>query len=92
MSVAHVLDAQLVENLQRRDVHPLREAQGFAALLRLEEPKCSIELIAAKCGKQPVSVASRVRLSELAPAAVEAFAKDEIGLGHALISAKLQSA
>jgi ParB family chromosome partitioning protein len=32
-------------------VHPLHEAQGFAALLRLEEPKYSIELIAAKCGK-----------------------------------------
>ncbi len=51
MTDAQVLEAQLVENLQRQDVHPLHEAQGFAALLRLEEPKYSIELIAAKCGK-----------------------------------------
>ena len=71
-------------------MHPLHEAQGFAALLRLEEPKYSIELIAAKCGKQPGYVASRLRLTELAPAAVEAFTKDEIGLGHALLLAKLQ--
>ena len=35
-------------------------------------------------------VASRLRLTELAPAAVEAFTKDEIGLGHALLLAKLQ--
>ncbi|HEV2133937.1 MAG TPA: ParB/RepB/Spo0J family partition protein [Terracidiphilus sp.] len=90
MTDAQVLEAQLVENLQRQDVHPLHEAQGFAALLRLEEPKYSIELIAAKCGKGAGYVASRLRLTELAPAAVEAFTKDEIGLGHALLLAKLQ--
>jgi ParB family chromosome partitioning protein len=90
MTDAQVLEAQLVENLQRQDVHPLHEAQGFAALLRLEEPRYSIELIAAKCGKHPGYVASRLRLTELGPTAVEAFTKDEIGLGHALLLAKLQ--
>jgi ParB family chromosome partitioning protein len=90
MTDAQVLEAQLVENLQRQDVHPLHEAQGFAALLRLEEPKYSIELIAAKCGKSAGYVTSRLRLTELAPAAVEAFTKGEIGLGHALLLAKLQ--
>jgi ParB family chromosome partitioning protein len=90
MTDAQVLEAQLVENLQRQDVHPLHEAQGFAALLRIDEPKYSIELIAAKCGKHPGYVASRLRLTELAPAAVEAFTKDEIGVGHALLLAKLQ--
>ena len=28
---AEALEAQLIENLQRRDVHPLEEAQGFRA-------------------------------------------------------------
>lgn len=92
MTDAQVLEAQLVENLQRRDVHPLDEAHGYARLLALDEPKYSIELIAAKCGKQPGYVASRLRLTELAPAVVEAFSKDEIGLGHALLLAKLQPA
>jgi ParB family chromosome partitioning protein len=91
MTDAQVLEAQLVENLQRQDVHPLHEAQGFAALLHLEEPKYSVELIAAKCGKSAGYVTSRLRLTELAPTAVEAFTKDEIGLGHALLLAKLQS-
>lgn len=36
---AEALVAQLMENLQRRDVHPLEEAQGFRALLQLEEQK-----------------------------------------------------
>ncbi len=47
MTDAQVLEAQLVENLQRRDVHPMEEAEGFRALLNLEEPKYSIEQIAA---------------------------------------------
>ncbi len=87
---AQALEAQLTENLQRRDVHPREEAQGFRALLNLEEPKYSIEQIAAKTGKSPMCCAQRIKLTELTPAVVEAFYKDEIGVGHALLLAKLQ--
>ena len=65
---------------------------GFAALLRLEEPGYSIEQIAAKCAKSPSYVLARIRLTELSPAVTEAFLKDEIGTGHALLLAKLQPA
>ena len=90
MTDAEALEASIVENLQRRDVHPLDEAQGFAALMRLGEPPLTIEQIAAKCGKSPAYVAGRIRLTELVAEAAEAFAKDEIGVGHALLLAKLQ--
>jgi ParB family chromosome partitioning protein len=89
---AEALEAQLIENLQRRDVHPLEEAQGFKALLSLEEPKYSIEQIAAKVGKTPAYVAQRVRLTELSEPVVAAFYAEEIGVGHALLLAKLQPA
>lgn len=89
---AQALEAQLIENLQRRDVHPLEEAQGFRALLMLDEPKYSIEQIAAKTGKSPSYCLQRIKLTELAAAVTEAFAKDEIGIGHALLLAKLQPA
>ena len=88
---AEALEAQLIENLQRRDVHPLEEAQGFRALLNLEEPKYSIEQIAARTGKTPAYVAVRLKLTELIPVVVEAFYQDEIGVGHALLLAKLQT-
>ena len=67
----------------------MEEAQGFRALLDLEEPKYSIEQIAAKVGKTPAFVASRLKLTDLVPVAVEAFYADEIGVGHALLVAKL---
>jgi ParB family chromosome partitioning protein len=70
-------------------VHPLDEASGFVSLLRLDY---TVEQIGAKVGKPPAYVAARARLAQLAPAVTEAFAKDEIGVGHALLLAKLQSA
>jgi ParB family chromosome partitioning protein len=91
LSDAEALEAQLIENLQRRDVHPLEEANGFRALLNLEEPKYSIEQIAAKTGKPPAYVAGRLKLTELVPEVVEAFYREEIGVGHALLLAKLQT-
>jgi ParB family chromosome partitioning protein len=89
LSDAEALEAQLVENLIRSEIHPMEEAQGFRALLDLEEPKYSIEQIAARVGKTPVFVAQRLKLSDLVPTAVAAFYADEIGVGHALLLAKL---
>jgi len=90
MTDAEVIEAQLIENLQRSDVHPMEEASGFRALLNLEEPKYSIEQISAKTGKSPVYVASRLKLTELTQNVVDAFYREEIGVSHALLLAKLQ--
>jgi ParB family chromosome partitioning protein len=68
----------------------MEEAQGFRALLLLEEPKYSIEQIAARTGKSAAYVATRLKLTELAHVVVEAFYREEIGVGHALLLAKLQ--
>jgi len=84
---AQALETSIVENLQRRDVHPLDEANGFVALLHLDYTP---EQISAKVGKGTAYVVARARLAQLAPAVTEAFAKDEIGVGHALLLAKLQ--
>lgn len=89
MTDAEVIEAQLVENLIRSEIHPMEEADGFAALLRLEEPKYTIEQIAARVGKAPSFVATRLKLIDLVPAVVEAFYANEIGVGHALLLAKI---
>ena len=87
---AEAMEAALVENLIRADVHPMEEATGFARLLALDEPKYSIEQLSARTGKNPAYVAARLKLVDLVPIVVEAFYRDEIGVGHALLLAKLQ--
>ena len=67
----------------------MEEAQGFKGLLDLEEPKYTVEQIAAKMGKSPAYVTTRLKLTDLAPNVIEAFYAEEVGVGHALLLAKL---
>ena len=89
---AQAIETSIVENLIRADVHPMEEASGFRILLDMEEPKYTIEQISARTGKTPAFIAARLKLTELVPPVVEAFYRDEIGVGHALLLAKLQPA
>jgi ParB family chromosome partitioning protein len=85
---AEAIEAQCVENLQREDIHPLEEALGFKSLLELGEPYNTAH-IASRSGKSQTYIATRLKLADLIPPVAEAFLKDEIGVGHALLIAKL---
>jgi ParB family transcriptional regulator, chromosome partitioning protein len=87
---AEAVEAQCVENLQREDIHPLEEALGFKSLLELGAPY-NIAHIAARSGKTEAYIYGRLKLADLIPRVAEAFLKDEITIGHALIIAKLQA-
>jgi len=78
-----------VENLQRSEIHPLDEARGFRALLQLDGAGYDIHKISAKIGKTPNYVATRLKLTELVREVAEAFLKDGLAIGHALLIAKL---
>jgi ParB family transcriptional regulator, chromosome partitioning protein len=86
---AEAIEAQVVENLQREDIHPLEEALGFQSLLQLGEPAYTIANIAARAGKSEAYVYGRIKLADLIPPVAEAFFKDQITIGHALLIAKL---
>ena len=86
---AEAIEAQCVENLQREDIHPLEEALGFKSLLELGEPAYTIATIASRAGKSEAYVYGRIRLADLIPPVSEAFLKDQITIGHALLIAKL---
>jgi ParB family chromosome partitioning protein len=86
---AEAIEAQVVENLQREDIHPLEEALGFKSLLELREPTYTIANIAARAGKSEAYVCGRIRLADLIQPVAEAFLKDQITIGHALLIAKL---
>jgi ParB family transcriptional regulator, chromosome partitioning protein len=86
---AESIEAQVVENLQREDIHPLEESLGFKSLLQLGEPTYTIAGIAARAGKSEAYVLGRIKLADLIPPVAEAFLKDTIAIGHALLIAKL---
>jgi ParB/RepB/Spo0J family partition protein len=92
LSDAQALEAQVIENLIRADVHPYEETQGFLALMRLDPARYTAQELAAKTGKSVTFVLQRLKLADLIPAAAKSFQKDEIATGHALLLARLSTA
>lgn len=87
MSDAEALSARLIENLQREDIHPLDEAEGF--LRFKEEMKLDIRAIAARVGKDARYVARRLALTNLIAEAKDDLRKERLTLGHALELSRL---
>jgi ParB family transcriptional regulator, chromosome partitioning protein len=48
---AECLELQLIENLQRAEVHELDEARGYAALMQLQPDTYTVETLAEKIGR-----------------------------------------
>jgi ParB/RepB/Spo0J family partition protein len=82
-------EVQILENLQRRDVHPLEEALGFKRLL---QHGFSEEEIADKLGKTRTFIAQRLRLNNLNKNWTEHLKAGKLALGAALLLARLDKA
>jgi ParB family chromosome partitioning protein len=87
---AQALELQVIENVQRVDVHPLDEGQGYAALIELQPYTYTVESIASRVGKSPAYVNGRLRLIQLVPEAKQAFYEDKLTVAHAFEIARLQ--
>lgn len=87
------------ENLQREDVHPLEEAEGYEDLLlrpiaggEFHPPRAqgyNVEQLAARIGKSTGYVFKRLKLLALIPAAREAFFDDKITNSVAVLIARM---
>jgi ParB family chromosome partitioning protein len=90
LSDAEALEAQLVENLIQVRNSPDGRGAGLPRLCWTWKSRSTASSRSPRrWAKNPVFVASRLKLSDLVPAAVDAFYADEIGVGHALLLAKL---
>ena len=87
---AQALELQVIENVQRVDVHPLDEAQGYAALIQLQPNTYTVETIASRVGRSPAYVSGRLRLIQLIPEAKQAFYEDKLTVAHSFEVARLQ--
>jgi ParB family chromosome partitioning protein len=78
---AEALEIALVENLQRQDLNPLEEAEGYRRLL--EEYGHSQEDLARILGKSRSHVANMVRLLALPPPVRQMLEQGALTAGHA---------
>lgn len=76
-----VLELSLIENLQRENLNPIEEAEGFRRLV--DEFGLSQEDLAVRVGKSRTTVTNALRLLKLPPEVIEQLAQDRITAGHA---------
>ncbi|HSU54122.1 MAG TPA: ParB/RepB/Spo0J family partition protein [Candidatus Dormibacteraeota bacterium] len=78
-----VLELALIENLQRENLNPLEEAQGYERLVN--EFQMTQEEVALKVGKSRAAVANGLRLLKL-PVTVQGYLREgKLSVGHAKV-------
>lgn len=75
LSDREVIEIQLVENVQREDVHPMEEAEGYSVLI--EKHGYDVDQLVSKTGKSRTAVYNRLKLLKLSPTARKAFLDDK---------------
>jgi ParB family chromosome partitioning protein len=86
-SDVEALELALIENLQRADLNPLEEAEGYQRLQ--EEFQMTQEQIAQKVGKDRATVANTLRLLKLSPDVRSLLFEGRLSAGHARVLAAL---
>lgn len=82
-----VLELQVTENLQRKDVHPMDEAAAYKQLMQAK--KYSVQEISSRFAKSPEYIMQRLKLNDLVPELQKDFKQDKMLLGHALLLCRL---
>lgn len=86
MTDEEVLEAQIVENLQRKDIHPIEEGVAYR---KMRETGASAKFIADKIGKSEKYVRYRLTLTNLTEQAQKAFRSGKINDGLAILISDL---
>ena len=79
----------MIENLQRKDLHFLEEAEGYAKLL--DTFHMTQETMAVKVGKKQSTIANKLRLLKLSPALRQKIHDSDLTERHARVLLKLDS-
>src|SRR5581483_1454718 len=97
LSDADALDLAIVDNLQRVDLSPMEEAEGYATLMKVayaskDDLESHAGEIALKVGKTLRYVIQRLKLLSLIPEARDVMRRGFLSLDVALLIARLQPA
>ena len=75
-----VMELGLIENLQREDLNPVEEAEGYLALLT--DYGLTQEELARRMGKSRPAIANALRLTALPPAVRQLLVEGALSAGH----------
>ena len=75
-----VMELGLIENLQRENLNPMEEAEGY--LMLLTDYGMTQEEVAHRMGKSRPAVANALRLTALPPAVRELLIQGQLSAGH----------
>ena len=84
------MELALIENLQRADLNPIEEAQGYQQLMT--DYGMTQELAAERVGKSRPAVTNALRLLSLCPAVLELVEQGRLSAGHARALLAIKSA
>ena len=85
---AEALHIQLIENVQREDIHPLDEASGYDLLRR--EGGYDVELLAQEVGRTPAYIYQTLKLLSLIKPAQDLLREGQISKAVAVHLARLE--
>lgn len=77
------LELAIVENIQREDLNPIEEAEGYSRLI--SEFKLSQQQVAEKVGRDRATVANAVRLLSLPEEIKTMISESALSVGHAKV-------
>lgn len=80
------LEIQVIENLQRADVHPLDEAAGYAQLVKAGY---AAHVLADKIGKSESYIHKRLKLLNLTDKLQKMYLDGDITFGHAQVLSRI---
>lgn len=80
-AAAEAFELAMVENLQRQDLNPIEEAEGFDRLIR--EFGYTQESLAGRVGKDRTTVTNALRLLKLPPGVRTLVIAGRLSMGHA---------
>jgi ParB family chromosome partitioning protein len=84
-----VLELALIENLQRENLNPMEEAQGYVQLI--EQFHLKQEEVAMKVGKSRAAVANSLRLLKLSASLQDYLRQGMLSVGHAKVILSLNN-
>lgn len=86
-----MLELQVIENLQRQDLHPIEEAESYEALLAANKDNADygVNEMAVRLKKSRAYIYARLKLCDLEPEARTAFYEDKLTASVALLVARI---